>query len=205
MPLMVLDERIENRLKAERERTGADRFDEVWEGIYMMAPLADDVHQDLQTQLGAVFTLAVTWSGLGVVRTGTNVSDREIGWTSNYRIPDVAVFLNNTKAVNLGSHWLGGPDFGIEIVSPHDQSRDKLDFYASIGSREVMFVDRDPWALELYRLVNGKLEPFGRSTPADPTSAFTSMVLPLSFRLVVDQPRPRIEIMHHDGKQRWLI
>jgi Uma2 family endonuclease len=204
MTLMVLDARDVERLKAEREASGADRFDEVWEGVYMMAPLADDEHQDLQLLLGAIFTVAVTWAGLGRVRAGVNVSDRETDWTSNYRIPDVAVFLNNTKARNCGTHWVGGPDFGIEIVSDYDRSRDKLDFYAAGGALEMMFIDRNPWGLELYRLANGAMELVGQCTPHH-SQMLQSSVVPLSFRLVPALPRPQIEVIHHDGTQRWLV
>jgi Uma2 family endonuclease len=205
MTLMVLDTRDQERLRAEREASGADRFDEVWEGVYMMAPLADDEHQDLQSLLGAVFIVAVTWAGLGRTRTGTNVSDRVQGWTSNYRIPDVAVFLNGTAATNCGTHWVGGPDFGIEIISPNDRSRDKLSFYASIGAREILFIDRDPWALELYRLNGGSLDLVGRLVPSDSTQTLRSVVVPTSFRLIPGLPRPQIEITHDDGNQRWLV
>src|SRR5215210_581016 len=139
MTVMVLDPAIAERLKAEREASGADRYDEVWEGVYMMAPLADDEHQDLQTQLGAVLQVRVGWTGLGQVRTGVNVSDRE-DWTHNYRIPDVAVFLPDTKARNCDTFWLGGPDFTIEIVSSGDRGREKLDFYAKVAVRELLLV-----------------------------------------------------------------
>lgn len=205
MTMMVLDARDEERLKAEREASGADRFDEVWEGIYMMAPLANDEHQDLQSQLGAIATSVITWKGLGDVRTGTNISDRAEGWTFNYRIPDVAVFLNTTAARNCGTHWVGGPDFGVEIVSKYDRSRDKLEFYAKGGSREMLFVDRDPWGLELYRLANDRLELVGHSLPDEESEWLASAVVPLSFRLRPGTPRPKIEVIHHDGVQRWLV
>jgi Uma2 family endonuclease len=202
---MVLDSRDQERLRAEREASGADRFDEVWEGVYMMAPLADDEHQDLQSLLGAVFVVVVTWAGLGRTRTGINVSDRVQGWTSNYRIPDVAVFLNGTAATNCSTHWVGGPDLGIEIISPNDRSRDKLAFYAGVGAREILFIDRDPWALELYRLNGGSLDLVGRLVPSDSTETLRSVVVPTSFRLIPGLPRPQIEITHDDGNQRWLV
>ncbi|MGH7214379.1 MAG: hypothetical protein ACREIT_06420 [Tepidisphaeraceae bacterium] len=52
MAMMVLDPLVEKRLKAEREALGLDRHDEVWEGVYMTAPLANNEHQDLQFELG---------------------------------------------------------------------------------------------------------------------------------------------------------
>ena len=38
MATIVLDESLGKRLQAERVASGADRYDEVWEGTYMMAP-----------------------------------------------------------------------------------------------------------------------------------------------------------------------
>lgn len=204
MVVHVNDPLLEQHLKAERQLTGADRFDEVWEGIYMMAPLADDEHQELQARLTAVFQTVVGWSGLGLVRAGVNVSDRDDDWRFNYRCPDVVVFLPNTTAQNKGSHWLGGPDFAVEIVSRYDRSRDKLSFYADVSVRELLLVDRSPWALELYRLDNGRLVLDATSTLANP-QVLRSQLMPLSFKLIPSSPRPVIEVLHSDGKQRWLV
>ena len=63
-------------------------------------------------------------------------------WTKNYRCPDVAVFLPGNPAEDRETHWLGGPDFAVEIVSRDDRSRKKFDFYAKVGVRELLLVDR---------------------------------------------------------------
>jgi hypothetical protein len=39
MAMMINDASLERDLIALREATGADRYDEVWEGMYMMSPL----------------------------------------------------------------------------------------------------------------------------------------------------------------------
>jgi Uma2 family endonuclease len=205
MAMMVLNRLVEEHLKAERAEKGLDGYDEVWEGIYMMAPLADDEHQDLQTGLGAVFKIAVGWPGIGIVRTGVNVSDREQGWSHNYRVPDIAVFLPGGVGRNCRTHWVGGPDFAIEIVSPGDRSRDKLDFYSTNRVRELLLIDRDPWRLELYRASSaGVLELAGQSAPAG-SGRLASSLLPLSFAFLQGAPRPQLEIAHADGVQRWLV
>lgn len=203
MAVLVFDPQVEERLKEERQASGADRYDEVWEGVYMMAPLADIEHQELQTALAAIFQLAIVWEGLGRTQAGANVSDRELGWEHNYRIPDVVVVLPGSRARDCGTHWCGGPDFAVEIASPGDRSRQKLDFYAEIGVRELLLIGRDPWEVELFRLNAGRLEPVGRSALDNPTP-LASTVVPMSFRLAPGTPRPRIEVTHHDGKQRWL-
>ena len=55
------------------------------------------------------------------------------------------------------SHICGPADFLVEIISPGDKSRDKLAFYAELGVRELLVVDRYPWSLELYRLGGNEL------------------------------------------------
>ena len=204
MALMVLDPVVEQKLRSEREASGADRYDEIWEGVYMMAPLANNEHQDLQSGLAAAIMNAVGWGGPARVHAGANVSDREDDWEFNYRIPDVVVVFPGGAARDCGTHWCGGPDCCVEIASPGDRSRDKLDFYASIGVRELLLVDREPWGLELYRLNVARLERVGRSDLGSPDS-LVSGVLPTSFRLVPGTARPRIEVVHRDGVQRWLV
>jgi Uma2 family endonuclease len=135
---------------------------------------------------------------------GINVSDREDDWLQNYRIPDVAVVLKDSKAKACETHLCGGPEFLVEIVSPNDIAREKRPFYARIGVRELLIVDRGPWALELYRLEEGALALAGRSTVAEP-EPLASLVLPLDFRLVAGASRPRIELRRTDGSQTWTI
>jgi Uma2 family endonuclease len=204
MALMVLDPTLEEQLKADRAAWGGDRFDEVWEGVYMMAPLANNEHQDLQAGLATALRLALGWDAPARLQAGANVSDRGSDWEHNYRCPDVVIVFPDSVARDRGTHWQGGPDFCVEIISPGDRSRDKLDFYAAIGVRELLLVDRKPWRLELLRLSNGRLEPVGQSDLAD-ASTLISEVVPVSFRLVVATPRPKIEVNHKDGAQRWMV
>src|SRR5215217_3751297 len=106
MALMVLDPVEERRIKAEREASGLDRYDEVWEGTYMMAPLANNEHQDLQSDLVYAIRACVP-RGAGRVHGGANVSDREETWKENYRIPDVVVVLPGSVARDCDTHWCG--------------------------------------------------------------------------------------------------
>jgi hypothetical protein len=66
-----------------------------------------------------------------------------------------------------------------------------------------LIIDRDPWSPELYRLYADELKLVDRSTLKEPQS-LGSEVLPLRFRLIGKDERPRIEIVHSDGVQHWL-
>jgi Uma2 family endonuclease len=107
---------------------GGDRFDEVWNGVYVMSPIANNEHQNLVSEIVAFCRTLVDWQGLGKTFAGANVTDRSDGWQENYRVPDVLVFSRDTSAIDLQTHWLGGPDLAIEIVSDGDRTYEKLDF-----------------------------------------------------------------------------
>jgi Uma2 family endonuclease len=135
---------------------------------------------------------------------GANLTDQVEDWTKNYRCPDVVVFLPGNPAVDRETHWLGGPDFAIEVVSPGDRSRKKFPFYERVGVRELLLVERRPWRLELYRASEGKLELVGASRPTA-SEILKSDVVPISMRLVARSPRPRIEVTQTTRGESWLI
>jgi Uma2 family endonuclease len=204
MVMLVAEPHLEEQLRLQRQESGADRFDEVWEGVYFVSPIPNIEHQLLVGRLCTIFQLVVDAADGGMVLPGVNVSDREDAWTHNYRGPDVAVVLKTNPGKNCGTHWYGGPDLLVEIVSQNDRSREKLAFYSLLGVRELLIVDRDPWGLELYRLEAGELRSVGYSNPESSTQ-LQSIVLPLNFRLVPGDARPVIEVTHHDGRQAWRI
>ena len=204
MDTLIVDPRVSERLINERRARGADRFDEVWEGVYVMAPAPNDEHQEIATHLARALLEAVEDPGLGVVRIGINLASDSVDWEDDYRVPDVAVFLKDSAAVCHGAFWTGPPDFLVEIVSPWDKTREKLAFYSTLGAREVLLVDRDPWQLELLRLQGSTLRPAAKVSPGD-GMAIESKVLSLRFQLVPGEPRPIIEIAAMDLQQKWTV
>ena len=204
MVALITDPALEERVIAQRKAAGADRFDEVWDGVYVLAPLANNEHQHLVNELCTILTITVAWTGLGKVFPGVNVTDQDEDWQYNYRCPDIVVYVKGTQAESRDTHWFGGPDFGIEVVSPHDRTLEKLPFYAKVGTRELLVVDRRPWKLTLFRLGGNEMVEAGSSTPDD-DNVLASQVVPLSFRLMAGEEPPVIEVIHKDGVQRWLV
>ena len=186
--VQVADPEVALTLRAEREANGLDRWDEVWNGVYIIMPLPNNEHQEFATELAADLRPFAKVRG-GRIFAGCNVSDVEdctIDWRTNYRCPDIAVFLADNPAEDRGSHWYGGPDLAVEIVSPGDRSRQKLAFYAGVGVRELLVLDRDPWALELYRLSGGELRSVGTTTPGG--NPLTTETVPLRWTLTTADP-----------------
>ncbi|MEX2171666.1 MAG: Uma2 family endonuclease [Pirellulales bacterium] len=203
MATLILDRELAEKIRLKRAECGGDRWDEVWEGTYVMAPLPNNEHQEFVSKLASILYLVVDWNR-DTVLAGTNVSDRRQDWTHNYRCPDVAVYLYGNPAKNCGTHWLGGPDMAIEVVSPDDRSYDKIPFYESVGTRELLLIDRHPWQIELLRLDGDQLVSAGVSRPED-QHAIHSMVLPITFQLLPASGRPQLVVSVVGDDRRWII
>ena len=150
-------------------RLGARPRDEMWDGTTSCPHLPNLEHQIFTAELWLrLLDSVLEWSA-GPGPPGFNVSDREEGWNENDREPDLGVYLTGNPSRKCGTHMCGGPDFAVEILSPDDPARRKLDLYAASGPGTLAF-DRDPWALELYRLIDGRLELVGDLDPGIPPS-----------------------------------
>ena len=200
MPVLVCDSSEAQALIKHRQETGGDRYDEVWDEVYVMSPLANPEHQHIIAQLVSILMVVVDDVGLGRVYLGANVTDRTDNWEKNYRCPDVVVVLKESEArcSDIGPALLGGPDFLIEVRSPDDKTFEKLDFYASIGVRELLIIDRDTKAIRSYQLQAGRLIEMSAKD-----GCFISHVVNLSFR---PQPGGKIAIKTINGLERhWQI
>lgn len=202
MPVMIYDPLYEEHIRQVRAKQYPNARDEVWDGVLVMPPLPNIEHQIMATDLALAFIAAIDRAVGDVALVGANVSDRNAGWEKNYREPDVLVVLHTNTAKNCVTHWVGGPDLAVEITSPGEDPRLKLDFYAKVKTREVLIVDRNPWAIELYQLKRGKLVSAGVSDLAK-SSVLTSGALPVTFQLQAGTPRPTILISHTATKQTW--
>ena len=204
MATMILDPLLAEQLREQRRTWGSDKFDEVWEGVYMMAPLPNDEHQNLVFEFCIVLNESLGGQKLAQIRPGVNLTSQSVNWKENYRCPDVAVFLRDTKAENCDTHWRGPADFLIEITSPGDRTHDKIPFYNDVGVHEVLIVNREAWALELYQRENDQLQKTGESRLPD-AALLSSGKVPLTFRLLAGEKRPAIEVTHVDSDKKWLL
>jgi Uma2 family endonuclease len=202
--MMVLNREITESILEQRRALGNRTRDEVWDGVTYIMPEPGNEHEQIALFFGSVFYQAFCLGTSNVVQGTANISDQIVDWTDNYRNPDMAYFSSNCAAVDHGSFWSGGPDFLLEIISPDDMSRDKLPFYASVGTREVLILDRDPWQLELYQLRRGKLRLVGTAKPGD-GQLLPSQVVPLSFALGRAKRRPKIVIAQTESEQQWTF
>jgi Uma2 family endonuclease len=133
MPTLVRDPQPAEfeALLEQRQRLGHDLFDEVWDGVLHMNPAPSGRHAELEAQLLAILRAPARAAGLTV--TGQfNIGDDE----HDYRVPDGGLHREFTDRVFYPTVALV-----IEIVSPGDESWEKLGFYAAHGVEEMVIVD----------------------------------------------------------------
>lgn len=203
MATVIQDPELSQQLIAERQRKGLDRYDEVWEGVYIMAPWPNDEQQELVGCFSTILGDLFQFTGRGKVRPGVNLAADPNDWKFDFRVPDVILFLNGTRAELFGSFWSGAADFVIEITSPRDDTRAKLPFYEKLGIRELLVIDRKPWQLELYRHERGKLSLIASATPGQ--SSVECGVVPLRIALRIGKDRPEFSVEHTLSDRKWTF
>jgi Uma2 family endonuclease len=140
-----------------RRRTGIDRWDEIWDGVWYMTPAPTFEHQRMLDRMIRFLGDHLESTKRGVLVSGINVLEQAEGW-NNYRIPDLTFVAAGREGIFCQDGVrAGGPDAVIEIRSPGDDTYEKLPFYATIGTREVIIVDRDTKQAEIHRLVGDAL------------------------------------------------
>ncbi len=204
MVALIIDPVLEQAIIAQRQANGTDKYDEVWEGMYVMSPLANNEHQELVGQLNAILGETLGWGQLGRTFPGGNISDRATNWEWNFRCPDVLLFLNGNPAEDRGTHWFGGPDLAIEIASKSDRSYEKLPFYASLNTREVLIIEREPWELVLFGLQDGVMKEVARAT--DQGGRVECSVVPLNLQLrQATLTQTSVLVQNRNTGREWTI
>jgi Uma2 family endonuclease len=137
-----------------RKRTGAERWDEMWEGVLHMMPAPSLDHQFF---IGRLETwLNVYWVRSRAYRVYHDVNLAPPGgWPDNYRIPDLVLLTPGCRLVNRKAYIEGAPTVVVEIQSPDDETIEKLPFYAQLGVPELWIFDRDTKEPKLLILVGG--------------------------------------------------
>ncbi|MDQ6746251.1 MAG: Uma2 family endonuclease [Actinomycetota bacterium] len=143
-----------NELLERRRRAGADRFDEVWEGVLHMAPAPRGEHADLSQQLAELLGVVARTAGLFTTMSEFNLGESEF----DYRIPDGGIHRQRLRGV-----WHATAALVVEIVSPGDESWEKLPYYAAHHVEEVLIVDPQERQLHWLALEAGEYRPVERS------------------------------------------
>jgi Uma2 family endonuclease len=158
----------------ERRRRGQAKRDEVWDGVLHMVSPPVSAHCSLSTQLTIALDPIAKRRRFNVWGDSVGVFDHD----ENYRVPDVTL----ARPDQVSKRGLEGAELVIEILSPDDESRDKLPFYASVGVREIWLIEPEMRAIEIYTL---------RGSAYLPVAPTSSPFLGIAID-VVDGPRLRL-------------
>jgi Uma2 family endonuclease len=148
-----LDELLEHR-----RRSGLDRLDEVWEGALHMVPAPDDAHADIAQQLALALNGPARAAGLFPTMHEFNLGSS----MEDFRVPDGGLH----RARRWGT-WEHTAPLVVEIVSPSDETWQKLPFYAAHVVDEVLIVDPRKRVVHWLGLRDGEYEPIERSAVID--------------------------------------
>ncbi len=143
-----------------RRALGQDRFDEVWEGDYHVVPAPHPWHGYVESELAALLRAAAQAAGLSVT------GQFNLGEQNDYRVPDGGyhrgvpseVFVPTTAIV-------------VEIVSPHDETWLKFDFYARHRVEEICIADPHQRKIRWFAPAGTTYEETGASSLLVVTSA----------------------------------
>ncbi len=173
MRAVLLD--VPKELIDERRRQGLDLFDEVWDGVLHMVSPPSSRHQRVAAELTAVLLPDAKAKDL-VVLPDTALYAPESG-DRNYRVPDL-MFAYRRHISGRGVE--GSAELVIEILSPEDETHEKLPFYDSLGVTEFLIVDPTACTVELFVQSGEGLHP----APADATGSTAIPSLGVSFATV---------------------
>lgn len=138
-------------VQALRKKTGADQWDEMWDGVLHMPPAPNCDHQDLEGSLESYLRFYWAPRCKGKVYHQINLSPGG-DWLKNYRIPDLVLLLPPRFGINRNEYFEGAPDAVVEIHSPGDEAYEKLPFYRDLGVPEVWIIHRDTRVPEIHVL-----------------------------------------------------
>jgi Uma2 family endonuclease len=119
---------------ARRRAWGADTHDEVWDGEYRMAPGPSGPHGWLDAEVAAALRPHARRAGL-TITTAFNV-----GGPRDFRVPDAGVHRGRPQELGV---WNPTAAVVVEVLSPGDDSWEKLGFYAAHEVDEVVMADPD--------------------------------------------------------------
>lgn len=137
-----------------RRRAGVDRLDEVWQGVRHVVPGPSIEHADISQQLAELLGPPARAAGLRPTISEFNLGQSE----HDFRVPDGGLHRPGAAGV-----WHATAALVVEILSPEDETWQKLPFFATHHVDEVLIVDPAERAVTWLALRDGEYQPVGRS------------------------------------------
>jgi Uma2 family endonuclease len=128
-----------------RRRRGLDLYDEVWDGEYHVVPAPHSAHGRIDQQLAELLGPLARTAGLTVT------GPFNLGEAGDFRVPDRGVHRSEPDGV-----WVPTAAIVVEIVSPGDETWEKLGFYAKREVSELLIIDPEVHAVHWLALAGGE-------------------------------------------------
>jgi Uma2 family endonuclease len=134
---------------------------ELSEGRLIITPAPTDKHQEISANLFLLIGNYVLSNNFGKIRYAP--LDVKL-WKDKIRQPDI-VFMSNEHKDRITEKWWGVPDLVVEILSETTGKEDRTEKYfeyARAGVLEYWIIDPFKQSIEIFALVNGAYEIFGK-------------------------------------------
>lgn len=134
---------------SERQRLGLDAHDEVWHGVYHVAPHAPIEHGVTSAEI--IMTLG-PYALRAALRSsaGCNLGEGK----HDYRVPDGAWIAEGFEVAT----FVPTADVVLEVLSPDDETWEKFPFYAVRGVGEILVAHPGERWVRCWRLTAGRYE-----------------------------------------------
>ena len=138
--------------REERRRLGQDRYDEVWEGVYHLAPGPTGPHGYVDSEVAGALRPLARRAGLH------HVTATDLGSADDFRVPDGMVLRTRPTGTCTGTAAVV-----VEVLSPGDETFAKFAFHAGRGVDEVLVADPEGRSVRLWQRRDGGCAETGRS------------------------------------------
>lgn len=129
---------------ADRRQKGLDLRDEVWEGVYHVAPYEHARNGRLEMRLARYLQPHADAAGLDAG------GSFHLGGPTDFRVPDLGYHRTSESQLHMPSAAIV-----VEILSQGDETYAKLDFYAAHDVDEVWILDPVAHWVEIRVLLGG--------------------------------------------------
>jgi Uma2 family endonuclease len=147
-----------DEILARRRHSGLHRLDEVWQGVLHMVPAPGEAHALIAQQLAELLGPLARSAGLVPTLSEFNLGESE----HDFRVPDGGLHRRGGWGT-----WAPTAALVVEIVSPGDETWEKLPFYAGRGVDELLIVDPAHRSVDWLALDGGSYRPSTRSRLID--------------------------------------
>lgn len=170
MRVLALDSSLPEieALLESRRISGADRSDEMWDGVLHLSPHSNLRHARLSQQLAELLGPIARDVGLIPAVAEFNLGDSD----QDFRVPDGGLLRDRSDHLYVPSAALV-----IEIRSPGDESWEKLPFYAAHQVDEVVVIEPEGRAVHWLALQDGAYVEAETSALIDLSAARLTAVL----------------------------